>query len=156
MSKFVNPLSHVIDEKKDKNKINVQGVDVPFEELGLDEIGAIAERFPFMREMFRSGASNEDLLKDVEFTEQDNIDLQVIVIQKALAPSLGDGPDKDDLIASIKRMRKLERQLAMSTIMTASFPDASVSQQDLGNVKKAPVRTPAKAPRKRAPAKKKT
>lgn len=107
-----NKLGHVVPAGP--KIIRASGLDIEFEELGLDHLSELMRRFP----SFEKKLNGEDVIPD----EAEWKELCSVAIAMALEPSLSD-KERAETEESARNMRRIEREIAFMTIFKRSFPE---------------------------------
>lgn len=138
MSTYVNPLTHVIPVDKDDMVVTVRGKDIPFREIGADEIAVLVNRVPAARaEVLGQG--------NIEVSEAEKNAVQIEFIAIGLAGINVSGVEYEATKASIAALSRFERDLIMAKMMNFIMPEA-VIEEAVGNAPKAVKTKTAKAP----------
>lgn len=139
MSTYVNPLTHVIPVDKDDMVVTVRGKDIPFREIGADEIAVLVNRVPAASVVVLGKGNIEQV------SEADEKAVQVEFIAIGLAGINVSGVEYEATKASIAALSKFERDIIMSKMMSFIMPEA-VIEEAVGNAPKAVKTKTAKAP----------
>ncbi len=137
MSTFVNPLAHVIPVEDDM-VVTVRGKEIPFREIGSDEIATLVNRVPAARAVVLGEES-------LEVSEADEKAVQVEFIAIGLAGVNVSGEEYEATKASIAALSKFERDVIMMKMMSFIMPQ-TVIEDAAGNAPKAVKTKTAKAP----------
>lgn len=138
---FQNPLADIAPTTETHTFV-ASGRAREFEELGLDALKFLINRFPALGARLRGEEFDPDQVDEAEFKA-----MTASVIAMAIAPGAKD-VDRAAVEASALGMRKMEREAAFMTIIRASFPGFDEAFEESEGTEGKPLAT-IKAPANR-------